>query len=129
MNIKVPKFRFVILSIVVTTLLFLPPAHSTEPDSTTSISQLIEDLSSSSFRVRDAAQKGLLKLSTRDVPELRKLLEESEDQEVRWRIELALQKLTRPRWRTDLKQALLDSQDSGKMLMVFSTIGEIKGFS
>jgi len=66
------------------------PKPTTDPDR--KIEQLIEQLGSSKFRVREAAAKELLVLGKRAIPALRKALQ-STDPDVRLRAQLLLNQI------------------------------------
>jgi len=91
--------------------------------------RLVEQLGSEEFADRQAAQRQLEVLGTQAVASLRRLQLETTDPEIRWRIAQAIRANSRPRWLTDIDAASRLAKRQGKLLMVFSTIGEIDGFS
>src|SRR5262249_52827188 len=88
------EMKFATLTILAGCLVALAaaqePKPATEPDR--KIEQLIEQLGSSKFRVRETAAKELLALGKRAIPALRKALQ-STDPDVRLRAQLLLNQI------------------------------------
>jgi hypothetical protein len=93
------------------------------------IDAIIARLGHESFAIRAAAQRELMALGIDAVPKLRKAYEATADVEIRWRLKRAIHTITRPQWYLHLKTAQQEAARSGKLLMVFSTIGQAEGFS
>lgn len=97
--------------------------------SSESISKLIERLGSDSYLEREIAQEQLRQAGAVAVESLRAARNKTTDPELIWRLDLAIDNLLRPRWFVDVQSAQMEARRTGKLLMVFSTIGEINGFS
>lgn len=100
-----------------------------EPTLAARLTALVEQLGSPTFSERESAQGQLQEFGSRSVPILRQLQSESNDPETQWRLAMVIRANSRPRWQTDIETAGYQSVRTGKLIMVFSTIGEIDGFS
>lgn len=133
-----PVFRFSTLGWLAGLLLLfsLPGPRSVRSESVVrteqeddGIRRLVQQLGSQAFADRQAAQRRLEVLGTKAVASLLRLQLETTDPEIRWRLAQAIRANSRPRWVTDIDNASRLAKRQGKLLMVFSTIGEIDGFS
>jgi HEAT repeat protein len=93
------------------------------------VSRLAEGLASDRYAEREAAELKLVQLGHDAVPRLRELLESTDDAEVRARLRRAIGRITTLRWHRDLVTAMARAKSNGKSVLVFSTIGELDGYS
>ena len=104
-------------------------ARAAEQHDSIDVPTLVRHLGSPLYQRRLAAQQSLLTLGSSRVAALREAREAATDPEIRWRLQQAIVANSRPRWLADVEVARRQAVESGKLLMVFSTIGEINGFS
>ena len=103
-------------------------ASAEAPPTDAEVALLVEQLGARSFRQREAAQQQLLGCGQNAIALLRKAARESDNLERSRRAKQALAMLAKPRW-TTLKRGFPLARKQGKLLLVFSTVGEIDGFS
>jgi transposase len=95
----------------------------------TDLGELVSRLEDESAAERDKAQKAILALGREALPGIRKHLEKTQDAEVRQRLQVILDYWTKIRWERDAAAALERAKQEGKLVMVFSTIGEPDGYA
>ena len=95
----------------------------------TLLKSLAAKLRSESYDEREAAQAALLAVSVENAPVLKRILAAETDQEARTRLSRVIARISRPFWSTDLSAALKAARDADRPVLVFSTIGEVNGFS
>jgi|SRR6185503_1032916 len=92
------------------------------------VAESIRHLGDDSAEVRQAAVQKLKAQGRPILPDLERALPGERDPEVRARIVLVINFLTRVQWRTDLPTALKAAASEQKPLLVFSTLGPVDGF-
>lgn len=98
-----------------------------QPDDTEAES--IRNLGADSVEVRETAMANLKGRGRAILPELELALNKIADPEVRARITLVIKHLTQVRWHTDLALAMRIAAAEEKPLLVFSTMGELDGYT
>ena len=107
-----------------------PASHSSvPPDKEKLLRTLVARLRADAYEEREAAQAELFALSVENVPALRRLLAAETDQEARTRLSWVISRISRPLWKSDLAAAQKTARDADRPLLIFSTIGEVNGFS
>ena len=117
-----------ILLAIVLGLLTAIAVTADAPPTDAEVARLIEQLGDRSYQQRQAAQQRLKDGGLNALALLRKAARETGNAELRWRAKVAIRLIARPRW-TTMKRGLPRARKSGKLLLVFSTIGEVSGYS
>lgn len=106
--------------------LSLPCLAGPDPEQ---LAQLVRDLGADSYEAREAAEKALIDIGRDALEAVQAAAKEGSDPEVRERAAHVLAAITRPRWRRDVAEAIVEARASKKPLLVFSTVGEPEGWS
>ena len=93
------------------------------------LTALVEQLKSKEHSQRESAQEQLAKLGSSALPELREALKGKHGPEVRYRLKSVIKQLSQVNWSPTFEDALATARKQNKMVVVFSTIGEVDGFS
>src|SRR5204863_722905 len=93
------------------------------------VASLVRNLDDNRFIVREQAENSLRELGTPAVPLLHKELRAAASLETRRRLEAVIADLSRISWRRNLDEAIREATQSGKPILVFSTLGEVDGFA
>ena len=93
------------------------------------VERLVPLLDDSRYAVREQAQRDLVQLGIAALPEIRRELATAQSLESRQRLRNVVQALTTLPWERDLTAAMKTAKQSGKSILVFSTIGEVDGFA
>ena len=91
--------------------------------------ELVKQLDSPRFAVREQADKALRALGVSAVPLLREELKNAGGLEGRRRVERIIAELMALPWHRDLAKAVEQAQSEKKPILVFSTMGEPSGFA
>lgn len=97
-----------------------------QPD-TGQVRSLVKQLDDPRFPVRQDADRQLRELGIGVVPILRKEMDRRPSLEVHRRLEAIVDELAQIKWRHDLTDALKEAKQSGKPLLVFSSLGKSDG--
>lgn len=97
-----------------------------QPD-TGQVRGLVKQLDDPRFPVRQDADRQLRELGIGVVPILRKEMDRRPSLEVHRRLEAIVDELAQIKWRHDLTDALKEAKQTGKPLLVFSTLGNSDG--
>lgn len=97
------------------------------------IDQLVKGLNSSNYPDRESAQEELVAMGSSVLPQLKKIIEQPIEAEVKHRLMAVVKGLSEVNWRkfqeTTIAAALTEAEQQSKLIFVFSTIGEVDGFS
>ena len=97
------------------------------------IDQLVKGLNSSNYADRESAQEELVAMGSSVLPQLKKIIEQPIEAEVKHRLMAVVKGLSEVNWRkfqeTTIAAALTEAEQQSKLIFVFSTIGEVDGFS
>ena len=95
----------------------------------TDLAALIEGLKSKAHSQRESAQKQLTALGSSALPELREALKGKHGPEAQYRLKAVIKQLSKLNWSSSIEDALATAREQNKMVFVFSTIGEVDGYS
>lgn len=105
-----------------------PPGPG-KPADAGKVRELVKQLDSPRFAVREQADKALRAMGVAAVPLLREELKTAGGLESRRRVERIIAELTTLPWHRDVAQAITQAQTEKKPILVFSTMGEPSGFA
>ncbi|MBL8794802.1 MAG: hypothetical protein JNM56_12915 [Planctomycetia bacterium] len=117
------------LALLAGAMLLAPPLRAEnwpQPDAA-QVRQFIRQLDDARFPARQEADRRLRDLGIGVVPILRQELAARPPLEVSRRLESIVEELAQVRWRQDVKQALKESRQTGKPLLVLSSLGRGDG--
>ena len=103
--------------------------HSSGEPTPAQVASLVRSLDDDHFMMRERAENSLRELGTPAVPLLRKEVRAAVSLETRRRLEAVIADLSRISWRRNLDEAIREATQSGKPILVFSTLGEVDGFA
>jgi hypothetical protein len=86
-------------------------------------------LANDDFETRQEAEKSLTGLTVDAVAPLKTLLAVQKDDEAILRLKRVIYRLSHPRWFHELEAAKKEAANSGRPILIFSTIGESDGFA
>lgn len=109
------------------TRLWAPAAP--EPRFEERVQSLVRQLDDPRFEARQQADEELRQLGIAAVPHLQAELKKHPPLEVARRLEGILHHLGKLAWHKEQDAAFIEARRSGKPVLVFSTIGEVNGFS
>jgi hypothetical protein len=117
----------VVIGLLAASRLWAPPPPA--PSLPEQVQQLVRQLDDPSFEVRQQADEQLRRLGIAAVAPLQRELNKNPPLEVARRLQGILRHLGKLAWHKEQDAAFVEARRSGKPVLLFSTIGEVNGFS